>query len=139
MMRVLKNDMIPLFLFRKSNHIFTVWQHLIMLVIRQYEGKSYRMFSEWFVEVRPHYTTLQWNKRMIIEWQRGHSIIYLFCWAWWFLLNMSPVMHAVRVCPTRTIFWWSLDSRDPDDIIFSKRIKKKKIHSLPFEDPLLNY
>ncbi|MBV9178021.1 MAG: IS5 family transposase [Nitrososphaeraceae archaeon] len=70
MMRVLKNARIPLFLFKKSNHIFTVWQHLILLVIRQYEGKSYRMFVEWLVEAYylrmflqlshiPHYTTLQ--------------------------------------------------------------------------------
>jgi hypothetical protein len=70
MMRVLKSARIPLFLFRKSNHIFTVWQHLILLVIRQYEGKSYRMFCEWLIEAYylriflqlshiPHYTTLQ--------------------------------------------------------------------------------
>ena len=70
MMRVLKSARIPLFLFRKSNHIFTVWQHLILLVIRQYEGKSYRMFREWLIEAYylriflqlshiPHYTTLQ--------------------------------------------------------------------------------
>jgi hypothetical protein len=70
MMRVLKNARIPLFLFKKSNHIFTVWQHLILLVIRQCEGKNYRMFVEWLVEAYylrmflqlshiPHYTTLQ--------------------------------------------------------------------------------
>jgi hypothetical protein len=70
MMRVLKNARIPLFLFKKSSHIFTVWQHLILLVIRQYEGKNYRMFVEWLVEAYylrmflqlshiPHYTTLQ--------------------------------------------------------------------------------
>ena len=35
---------------QKEQHIFTVWQHMILLVIRQYEGKSYRMFSEWLVE-----------------------------------------------------------------------------------------
>src|ERR671930_961543 len=70
MLRVLRNSRIPLFLHRKSNHIFTVWQHMILLVIRQYEAKSYRMFSEWQVEAYylrmflqlshiPHYTTLQ--------------------------------------------------------------------------------
>jgi hypothetical protein len=66
---------IPLFLCRKSNHIFTVWwQHIVLLVvmmIRQYEGKnSYRLFVDWLVEAYylrivlrlshiPHYTTLQ--------------------------------------------------------------------------------
>ena len=69
-LRVLRNARIPLFLCRKSNHIFTVWQHMVLLVIRQYEGKSYRMFSEWLVEAYylrtflqlshiPHFTTLQ--------------------------------------------------------------------------------
>jgi Transposase domain (DUF772) len=70
MYRVLRNSRIPLFLHRKSNHVFTMWQHLILLAIRQYEGKSYRMFIEWLVEAYylrlflglsriPHFTTLQ--------------------------------------------------------------------------------
>jgi hypothetical protein len=43
---------IPIFLHRKSNHIFTVWQHMVLLVmIRQYEGKrSYRLCVDWLVE-----------------------------------------------------------------------------------------
>ncbi|MFZ0512986.1 MAG: hypothetical protein WAM14_15365, partial [Candidatus Nitrosopolaris sp.] len=40
MLRVLRNARIPLFLCRKSNHIFIVWQHIVLLVIRQYEGKG---------------------------------------------------------------------------------------------------
>ena len=67
---ILKNARIPLFLHNKSNHIFTIWQHLVLLTIRQYEGKSYRMFTEWLVEAHylrmflklsqiPHFTTLQ--------------------------------------------------------------------------------
>ena len=72
MLRALRNARIPLFLHRKSNHIFTVWQHMVLLLvmIRQYEGKSYRLFSEWLVEAYylrmflqlshiPHFTTLQ--------------------------------------------------------------------------------
>ncbi|MGA9169848.1 MAG: hypothetical protein WBZ20_06860 [Nitrososphaeraceae archaeon] len=54
-----------------SNHIFTIWQHIVLLVLRQYEEKSYRMFVEWLIEAYylrtgiiqlshiPHYTTLQ--------------------------------------------------------------------------------
>ena len=57
MLRVLRNARIPLFLHRKSNHIFTVWQHMVLLVIRQYEGKSYWMFAEWLVEA--YYFTLE--------------------------------------------------------------------------------
>lgn len=73
MFRVLKKARIPLFLRRKSNqsYIHTVWQHLVLLVVRQYENKSYRMFVvEWLIEAYylrtflqlshiPHYTTLQ--------------------------------------------------------------------------------
>jgi hypothetical protein len=72
MLSILKNARMPLFLHRKSNHIFTVWQHLVLLTIRQYEGKSYRMFTEWLLveayylrmflnlsRIIPHLTTLQ--------------------------------------------------------------------------------
>jgi len=70
MYRVLRNSRIPIFLHRKSNHIFTTWQHIVLLTIKQYEGKSYRMFAEWLVEAHyfriflqlskiPHFTTLQ--------------------------------------------------------------------------------
>jgi hypothetical protein len=70
MYRVLRSSRIPMFLDRKSNHVFTMWQDLILLTIRQYEGKSYRMFVEWLVEAHylrlylqlsriPHFTTLQ--------------------------------------------------------------------------------
>jgi hypothetical protein len=70
MYRVLRNSRIPLFLHRKSNHLFSVWQHMVLLTVRQYEGKSYRMFVDWLVEAYylrlflqlsriPHFTTLQ--------------------------------------------------------------------------------
>ena len=68
--RVLMHSRIPLFSHKKSNHVFSLWQHIVLLTIRQYEGKSYRMFVEWLVEAYylrtflqlshiPHYTTLQ--------------------------------------------------------------------------------
>lgn len=67
MFRVLKKARMPLFLHKKSNHLFTVWQHIVLLVLRQYGRKSYRMFVEWLVEAYyfrafiqlsniPHYT-----------------------------------------------------------------------------------
>jgi hypothetical protein len=70
MFRILNKSRIPLFLHKKSNHIFTLWQHIVLLVLRQYENKSYRMFVEWLFEAYylrmfmqlshiPHYTTLQ--------------------------------------------------------------------------------
>jgi hypothetical protein len=33
MYRVLRNSRISLFLHRKSNHVFTMWQHLVLLTI----------------------------------------------------------------------------------------------------------
>jgi hypothetical protein len=52
--RVLKNSRIPImFLHPKSNHVFSVWQHkIVLLTILQYcESKSFRMFVvEWLVE-----------------------------------------------------------------------------------------
>ena len=68
--RVLMKARIPLFLHKRSNHIFTVWQHIVLLVLRQHENKSYRIFVEWLIEAYylrmflqlshiPHYTTLQ--------------------------------------------------------------------------------
>jgi hypothetical protein len=70
MFRVLKHARIPLFSNRKSNHIFTIWQHIVLVTIRQYECKSYRMFVDWLFEANylrsflrlsriPHFTTLQ--------------------------------------------------------------------------------
>ncbi len=70
MLNVLMRARVPLYMHRKSNHIYTVWQHLILLALRQYEGKSYRRFVEWLREAYylriflqlskiPHYTTLQ--------------------------------------------------------------------------------
>ena len=68
--RILKHCRIPQYLHKKSNHMFTVWQHIVLVTIRQYECKSYRMFTDWLVEAYylrlflqlskiPHYTTLQ--------------------------------------------------------------------------------
>ena len=50
--------------------MYTAWQHLILLTLRQYESKSYRMFIDFLDEcigvqqclglsATPHYTTLQ--------------------------------------------------------------------------------
>lgn len=70
MMQILKRARIPPYLHCKSNHMYTVWQHLILLTLRQYESKSYRRFTSFLEECFgicqclglskiPHYTTLQ--------------------------------------------------------------------------------
>lgn len=70
MRQILKKMCIPFYLHPKSKHTFSVHQHMLMLVLRQYESKSYESFVEW-LEVSteavrllglgtiPHYTTLQ--------------------------------------------------------------------------------
>jgi hypothetical protein len=70
MMQIIKRARIPPYLHKRSNHMYTVWQHLILLTLRQYECKSYRRFSDFLHECIgiqqflglsriPHYTTLQ--------------------------------------------------------------------------------
>lgn len=70
MRQILKKMHVPLFLHPKSKHVFSVHQHIILLVLRQYESKSYESFVEWLqvateivqilsLGVIPHYTTLQ--------------------------------------------------------------------------------
>lgn len=70
MRQILAKMRVPLYLYNKSNHIFTLHQHVIMLVLRQYESKSYESFVEWLqvsgdivqllgIGTIPHFTTLQ--------------------------------------------------------------------------------
>ncbi|MFQ5782755.1 MAG: transposase [Nitrosopumilus sp.] len=70
MRQILKKMHVPLYLHPKSKHTFSIHQHIIMLVLRQYESKSYESFVEWLqvstkitqmLALRniPHFTTLQ--------------------------------------------------------------------------------
>lgn len=70
MRQILKKMNVPLFLHPKSKHTFSIHQHIILLVLRQYESKSYESFVEWLdvateiviqLQLRtiPHFTTLQ--------------------------------------------------------------------------------
>src|SRR6476661_7327617 len=74
MYRVLRNSRIPIFLHRKSNHIFTVWQHIVLLTIKQYEGKSYRMFAEWLVEAHYVRIFLQYPRFLILQHYKSSQI-----------------------------------------------------------------
>jgi hypothetical protein len=70
MMQIIKRARVPPYLHRRSNHVYTVWQHIVLLTLRQYECKSYRRFGQFLKEAFgvvehiglsriPHYTTLQ--------------------------------------------------------------------------------
>jgi hypothetical protein len=59
----------PLYRGARSNHLYTQHQHLVLLVLRQWMGKSYREFCEWMgmctkvlsllgIGRMPHFTTL---------------------------------------------------------------------------------
>ena len=70
MRQILKKMRVPLYLHAKSKHTFSVHQHIILLVLRQYESKSYEEMVEWLevateitqllvLNTIPHFTTLQ--------------------------------------------------------------------------------
>jgi hypothetical protein len=70
MLQIIKRARVSPYLHRRSNHVYTVWQHLVLLALRQYERKSYRRFADFLEESYgileclglskiPHYTTLQ--------------------------------------------------------------------------------
>ena len=70
MRQILKKMIVPLFLHPQSKHTFSIHQHIILLVLRQYESKRYESFVEWLdvatdivlqlqLQTIPHFTTLQ--------------------------------------------------------------------------------
>ena len=70
MLDIIRKSRIPPYLNKYSNHMYTVWQHVVLLSLRQYEQKSYRGFVDFLHECTniqqqlqltklPHYTTLQ--------------------------------------------------------------------------------
>lgn len=74
----LKRLAFPLYRGTRSNHLYTQHQHLVLLVLRQWMGKSYREFCEWMsvctallraigLARMPHFTTLQ-KFTMHVEW-----------------------------------------------------------------------
>ena len=69
LLHILQYCRIPLYLQRRSNHIYTVWKHIVLVTLGQYEFKCYRKFIDRLVETYylrvflqlskiPHYTTL---------------------------------------------------------------------------------
>ncbi len=70
LLNIITRCRIPRYLHPKSDHIYSVCTHLILLAIRQYESKSYRRFTKFLEEyvgiqeylglsTIPHFTTLQ--------------------------------------------------------------------------------
>jgi hypothetical protein len=70
MRQILRKMGVPLYLHPRSKHTFSVHQHCMMLVLRQYCSTSYEGFVEWLaassnvaswlgLRTAPHFTTLQ--------------------------------------------------------------------------------
>lgn len=70
---------IPEFLSKYSKRMYSIWQHLVLLTLRQKLNLSYREFADWLEESRvmdilqltitPHYTTLhKFSKRAKTFW-----------------------------------------------------------------------
>ena len=70
MLSILKRMHVPLFLHQTSKHTFSIHQHIVLLVLRQYGSKSYESLVEWLkvateitlqlqLQTIPHFTTLQ--------------------------------------------------------------------------------
>ncbi|MGB6591829.1 MAG: hypothetical protein WBE68_10015, partial [Candidatus Nitrosopolaris sp.] len=68
MYRVLRNSRTPLFLHRKSNHVFSLWQHIVLLTVRQYEGKleiAYLVQDFHFLRIDcPSLKKLSWRREI---------------------------------------------------------------------------
>lgn len=69
MRQILRKMGVPLYLHPRSKHTFSVHQHVIMLVLRQYLSTSYESFVEWLsassdvsywlgLKTIPHFTTI---------------------------------------------------------------------------------
>ena len=90
MFRVLNKSKIPLFLLhKKSNHIFTIWQHIVLLVLRQYEGKSNRIFITVWQHLVVLLTIKQYERksyRMFAEWSIEAHYFRIF-------LQLSKIPH----------------------------------------------
>ena len=132
MLRVLRNARIPLFLHRKSNHIFTVWQQhiVLLLVIRQYEAKSYRLFVDWLFE-EAYY--LRMNRSPVITYTTFHYSSEIHGKNQWNPTRKDNfIIH--NSYKDRTIIHWDrfiwVQSNSCFSVLYrkSKTYEKKKIH-----------
>ena len=91
----LRNSRTLLFLHRKSNPVFTLWQQLVLLTIRQYEDNRYLIFVECLVEAHylrmflqlshiPHFATSQKSS------DRVNNIYY------WKIISSFIILTGIR-------------------------------------------
>ena len=95
-----------MFLHRKSNHLFGVWQHkIVLLTIRQYESKSFRMFVEWLVE-EAYYL----NISSIIPYSTLYHSSEICCKNKWYIIGEDNfLIHIITHKHRKNIYWNRFD------------------------------
>ena len=153
--KALLSSRIPKYCSKFSKKIFTSWQHIILLVFRQHERKSYRDFIDWLsfsklpltIKLRriPHFTTLQkFSARMKSLWL--DSMMKTLCniadiagidSTGFSLANSSQYFCSVIGRKVRKFMKLSMVGGMGKKIILAVRIRKKRRHDNVDFRPLL--
>ncbi|MBU3957480.1 MAG: transposase, partial [Nanoarchaeota archaeon] len=146
---------IPKYFSKFSKKIFTSWQHIILLVFRQHERKSYRDFTDWLSFSKlpkaiclrriPHFTTLQkFSARMKSLW--FHIMMKTLCniadiagidSTGFSLANSSQYFCSVIGRKVRKFMKLSMIGDMKKKLILVVRIRKKRRHDNIDFKPLL--
>lgn len=153
--KTLLSSRIPKFMSKFSKKIFTSWQHIMLLVFRQYERKSYRDFVDWLAFSKlpeaiclrriPHFTTLQkFSARMKSLWLE--SMMKTLCniadiagidSTGFSLANSSQYFCSVIGRKVRKFMKLSMIGDMRKKLIMAVRIRKKRRHDNVDFRPLL--
>ncbi len=153
--KALLSSRIPKYRSKFSKKIFTSWQHIILLVFRQHEKKSYREFIDWLSFSKlslaiclrriPHFTTLQkFSARMKSLWL--DSIMKTLCnicdvagidSTGISLANSSQYFCSVIGRKVRKFMKLSMIGDMKKKVILAVRIRKKRRHDNVDFKPLL--
>lgn len=153
--KALLSSRIPKFMSKFSKKIFNSWQHVMLLVFRQHERKSYRDFIDWLSFSKlpkaiclrriPHFTTLQkFSARMKSLWL--DSMIKTLCnicdiagidSTGFSLANSSQYFCSVIGRKVKQFLKLSMIGNMRKKIIMAVRIRKKRRHDNVDFGPLI--
>lgn len=153
--KALLSSRIPKYGSKFSKKIFSQWQHIILLVFRQHERKSYRDFIDWLsfsklpqaIRLRriPHFTTLQkFSMRMKSLWL--DSMIKALCdicdiagidSTGFSLANSSQYFCSIIGRKVRKFLKLSMIGDMRKKIVMAVRVRKKRRHDNVDFKPLL--
>ena len=153
--KALLSSRIPKYLSKFSKKVFTCWQHIILLVFRQHERKSYRDFIDWLSFSKlpkaiclrriPHFTTLQkFSARMKSIWLDSiMKTLHNICdiagvdSTGFSMANSSQYFCSVIGRKVRKFMKLSIIGDMRKKIIMAVRIRKKRRHDNVDFKPLL--